>query len=150
MRAKQEAFVKKMLAVEAAKELVAKGSSGSGASDATTEVDGARDCLICTNPLTSFAFGNCDHCQICVNCVIKKRVHFGDYACVMCKSENATMVVVPDPPEKRGYDTYELSKLEHVKPTGCYFANKADATAIRRKLSRRCPICVANGDGETV
>lgn len=155
MRAKQAAFLAKMLADEEKETPTNAGVTNREAQAASnahsgTSVDDARDCIICTKSIRAFAFGTCNHCQVCIDCLVKQRVFFADYACVMCKTQNATIVVSRQGPEHRGFETYDLRRLDEVKPTGCFFVDRSIATAVRRKLSKRCPICVAKGDEGTV
>ena len=154
MRQKQAAFFAKLLAAEAAEEEANRGAAEkSGAADAdadSSQVDDERDCLICTNPIRQYSFGSCNHCQVCLDDVVKQRVLFGDNACVICKAESGSIVVSPTPPEVRGFETYNLTSLDHVRSTGCYFVDRSAATDVRRLLAKRCPICVRNGETSTV
>ena len=108
----------------------------------------AHCCLICTEPTNRFAFGACNHAQLCIDCVIKKRALFKDFACVMCKAENPSMVVVNMPPEERPFQSYSVDGMNMVQNTGCFFENRRDALSVRQKLSFRCPICVKKGHTE--
>lgn len=61
--------------------------------------------MLCTNPISFYAVGTCNHLGICSKCSMRMRMIMKDHSCPMCKTDLDRVIVSSEP---RPFDSFEL------------------------------------------
>ncbi|KAI9263220.1 hypothetical protein BDA99DRAFT_438441 [Phascolomyces articulosus] len=111
-------------------------NEGSDNDDASSEASGDL-CFICTEPIVTYAVGNCDH-RTCHLCALRLRALYKTKNCALCKSEQATVILTKDP--EKPFASYADKDAPFVdKKLGLRFEDKQIQQDTKLLLQYNCP-----------
>ena len=98
-----------------------------------------EDCVICTEGITIYSIGECNHANLCYSCCFRSRVIYGDFTCPICRHKNMTVYYT-----KKLMSYEEISKQPQAfsfKQYGVKTNDKALYNYLRYLLSNTCKYC---------
>ncbi|KAI9494846.1 hypothetical protein BDB00DRAFT_882690 [Zychaea mexicana] len=104
--------------------------------DASSEASGDL-CFICTEPIVTYAVGNCDH-RTCHLCALRLRALYKTKNCALCKSEQTTVILTKD--SEKPFESYSDKDAPLVdKKLGLRFEDKQIQQDTKLLLQYNCP-----------
>ena len=98
-----------------------------------------EECVICTEKITIFSIGECNHTNLCYSCCFRSRVIYGDTTCPMCRHKNDPVYY-----SKKLMTYDEISKQPQAfnfKQFGVKTNDKALYNYLKYLLSNTCKYC---------
>jgi hypothetical protein len=97
-------------------------------------------CVVCTDPIRSFAVGECDHRNICSKCFIMEMTQYGRRACITCKANFGPVVVTENRTKLfREFDFEALRVSRNFENT--YFDGRQQIKFFEDLYALACPKC---------
>ncbi|KAJ3122519.1 hypothetical protein HK098_002780 [Nowakowskiella sp. JEL0407] len=104
----------------------------------STPVAEQDHCIICTEPISIYAFGSCNHRQ-CHLCALRLRALYKSKSCSYCKTDQASLIFTTD--ATTPYESFDLQSMQENsdKKLSIFCENKDVYAELLMLLRFNCP-----------
>jgi len=99
-------------------------------------------CWICTDPISVFALGKCNHRGLCSICALRRRILYNDRTCAFCKADLEFLVLTES--SSNLFEEYTLNSL-HLDASlpNVYVEDPKHLEKLLKFWELKCPSCKA-------
>lgn len=97
-------------------------------------------CVVCTDPIRSYAVGDCGHRNTCSKCYVMGMQQYGRRSCVTCKAEFGSVVITDS--ESKGFREFQFDTLKVSRNfENTYFDTRQQLKFFEDLYAAACPKC---------